>query len=383
MLHDLGDSNFNRFKFAPAQVENVKIQSVEAFPISIKADESLKGGTFDYSHYSTVLVKAVMGGAEGWGEAMTRSDPAATSALVRYLAKGIIGNELDNIQKIWEVVWRGLRVRGHTRGVEVEALSGIELALYDALGKIERKPLGKMLSSHPASSVPVFAGSLFASRGPLEVQVEVAKQYELAGAKVKVGFAVEEDHSILKTVRSLWKDAMLVADANGAYDVTSAAKACDAFADLDLAWFEEPVLSDDLDGYASLRGKGVKIGAGESWFVGDFRKPIEERLVDVIEPSVSRCGGLRVEVDVAKRAVSAGLSFSPMTGMNSVISLAASIHAASVVNSIGVEFNPFPNPLQRELAAGLEQPRKGKIEVPTGDGLGLKIDDHFIRSHSS
>ena len=124
----------------------------------------------------------------------------------------------------------------------------------------------------------------------------------------------------------------------------------------------------------------MKIGAGESWFRGDFDKPLGDRLVDVVEPSVSRCGGVGVEVDVARRATKAGISFSPMTGMNSAISLAASIHAASAVGSVGVEFNPFPNPLQTDLATGLADPKRGKVEVPRGDGLGIRIEKRFIKA---
>jgi D-galactarolactone cycloisomerase len=372
----------NRFKVASARANPLKVQSVEAFPVSIKANESLRGGTFSYTHFTTVVVRAVVDDEEGWGEAMTRSDPTATAILVRYLAKRIIGEDLAGVNDAWQKVWRELRVRGHTRGVDVEALSGIEIALWDALGKIERKPLNRILAAKPGSSVPVFAGSLFSSRGPLEGQVELARKRGLSGAKVKIGFGVTEDRRTLRKVRRLWDEALIVADANGAYDASGAKKACAAFADLDLGWFEEPVLSDDIGGYRSLKGLGAKIGAGESWFGGDFDEPLRDRLVDVLEPSVSRCGGVGVEVEVARRAARAGMAFSPMTGMNSAISLAASIHVASAVGSVGVEFNPFPNPLQTDLATGLAYPNRGKVEVPRRDGLGIEIDEQFIKANA-
>jgi D-galactarolactone cycloisomerase len=361
----------------------VKVGSLEAYPLKIRAREKLQGGTFGYTHYQTVLVKAVCDGVEGWGEAMTRADPEATALLVRYLGKPLVGAELENVSDAWEQCWRGLRVRGHTRGVDVEALSGIEIALYDCQGMILRKPLRNLFSSKPAERVAVFAGSLFASRGPLEDQVEHAKRRGLSGAKVKIGFGVGRDRRILASVRRLWPEGMLVADANGAYDAAVAAKACAAFRDLDLAWFEEPVLSDDIGGYASLRGLGVRIGAGESWFPGDFEVPIARKLVDVVEPSVSRCGGIGVEMEVARRASRAGLRFSPMTGMNSAVSVAASIQVAAARPSVGVEYNPFPNPIQTELATGLDEPKGGKVRAPTGNGLGITVDARFVRSHSA
>jgi L-alanine-DL-glutamate epimerase-like enolase superfamily enzyme len=173
-----------------------------------------------------------------------------------------------------------------------------------------------------------------------------------------------------------------VADANGAYDPAIAALACDAFADLDLAWFEEPVPSDDFGGYSALKGSKVKIGAGESWFVDDFEFPISGGLVDVLEPSVSRCGGIRVEMEIAEKAAARGMGFSPMTGMNSAVSLAASLQAAAARPSLGVEYNPFPNPLQSELATGIGQPRGGEMTVPTGHGLGVEVDERFVKAHS-
>ena len=359
----------------------MKIERVEAFPISIKAEEKLKGGSFSYTHYQTVLARVTVDGVIGWGEAMTRADPGATALLLSHLGRTILGVEFQDPKDPWSDAWKGLRVRGHTRGVDVEALSGIEIGIYDACGKIERRPLNRLLSGTASASVPAFAGSLFSSRGPLEEQVDLAKGKGLLGAKIKVGFGVSEDARTLKQVRRLWPDGMLVADANGAYDATQARRACSAFSECDLAWFEEPVLSDDLDGYMALKGSGVRIGAGESWFAGDFQVPIAQGLVGVLEPSASRCGGVHVEVEWARKARGRGIDFSPMTGMNSAISLAASIHAASAVGSLGVEYNPFPNPIQTELAAGIEEPRGGRIRVPTGHGLGIEIDDSFVKTN--
>ena len=376
------ESAANQFKVASAPTVFMKLESVEAFPIRLRVGENLHGGSFTYTHYQAVLVRSRVDGVEGWGEAMTRFEPEATALMVRYLAKGMLGVEFEEVRQPWDMSWRELRIRGHTRGTDVEALSGIEIALYDAVGQITGKPLGSLFSSRPAKKVPVFAGSIFSSRGPLEDQVEEAMSKGLAGAKVKIGFGAREDRQTLETVRRKWPDGMLVGDANGAYDAMGAAKACEAFEELGLAWFEEPVLSDDIEGYTKLKGSPVKIGAGESWFVDDFRLPIEQKLVGVIEPSVSRCGGIGVQIDVARKAANSGISFSPMVGMNSLVSLAASIHAASVCPSVGVEYNPFPNPLQTELGEGLVEPSKGTMEVPRKPGLGITIDSRFVKAHS-
>ncbi|MDG6900616.1 MAG: mandelate racemase/muconate lactonizing enzyme family protein [Nitrososphaerota archaeon] len=361
----------------------MKVEAVDAFPIRLKAKEKLRGGSFTYSHYRTVLVRAVCDGVEGWGEAMTRAEPRPTVILVREMAKPFVGKQLRGPSEAWEAVWRNLRVRGHTRGTDVEALSGIEIALFDCYAKLSKKPLNRVLSTRPAEKVDAYAGSLFESRGPLETQVEAVKASGLSGAKVKVGFGPDEDRAILKRVRRLLGDGMLVADANGAYDFRTAKRACQLFADLDLAWFEEPLLSDDWEGYQKLRLRSpVKLGAGESWFGGDFDETVKRHLVHVLEPSVSRCGGVGTELLVGKLAARGKLGFSPMTGMNSAISLAASIHVASAVSSLGVEYNPFANPLQTDLASGLPKPKSGKLEVPRRPGLGLEVDAGFVRQNA-
>lgn len=359
----------------------MRVDSISAFPLRIKAEEKLVGGTFSYPHFQTVLVRADVDGVSGWGEAMTRFDPGATAGLVGYLARGLEGKSFPAVGAAWESCWRELRIRGHTRGTDVEALSGIEIALYDALGRAEGKAVGSYFAASPRRATPAFAGSLFSSRGSLKAQVAVAKERGLMGAKVKVGFGHEADRETLESVRKEWQDGMLVADANGAYDARGAAKACRAFAKLGLSWFEEPVPSDDLDGYLSLRGMGVKIGGGESWFAGELGRYLESGFVDVVEPSVSRCGGIAAEVEAGRAAGRLGLGFSPMTGMNSAISLAASLQVSSAVDSLGVEYNPFPNPLQTELASGLDEPKGGAMTVPDGHGLGIEVDERFVKAH--
>ena len=361
----------------------MKIRSLEVRPIRIKAKEKLRGGTFGYSSYQTVLVNVESDGVEGWGEAMTRFDPSSTSAMVRHLGSQLVGTTPADPRDAWDILWKELRIRGHTRGVGVEALSGIEMALYDAYGKLQGKPVAALFGKNTSSHVGVFAGSLFKSRGRLSVQVEEAKNRGMLGAKVKIGFGVKEDVVTLEEVRRLWPDGIIVADANGAYDGRTALKACHAFTGLDLAWFEEPVLSDDFQGYAMLKGAGVNVGAGESWFVNDFDRPVAERLIQVLEPSVSRCGGIGVEMRVAKLAAENNLGFSPMTGMNSALSLASSLQVAATFPTVAVEFNPFPNPLQTELVEDLPEPADGRIRIPSGDGLGVAVDRRFVRLHSA
>ena len=360
----------------------MRVDSVESFPVRVKRKERLVAASFTYPDYQAALVRVTCDGVPGWGEAMTRSGPKITALLVEeYLGPIIAGKEFDSPDGVWHAIWKELRVRGHTRGVEVEGLSGIEIAVQDAHARLMGSPVSDLLGRSRVSEVPAYAGSLFTSRGPLKSQVEVVKSLGLMGAKVKVGFGAEKDFASLSEVRRSWEECELIADANGAYESDEALKVARKVKELDLAWFEEPVPPDDLDGYRKIsREAPLPLGAGETWFVSDFAEPIEERLIDVVEPSVSRCGGMGVARRVSQDAAGRGIRFSPMLGMNSAISLAASLHLASAaINLAGVEYDPFGNPLLNELSPGFPRLKGGKLQVPKGNGLGLEVDMSFVK----
>ena len=362
----------------------MRVESVESFPIRVKMKERLVAGTFAYPDYQAVLLRVVCDGVSGWGEAMTRSGPRATALLVEeYLGPMILGKKFESSEEAWRTIWGQLRVRGHTRGVEVEGLSGIEIALRDAHARLEGCSVSDLLSPGGASSVPAYAGSLFSSRGPLRSQVQLVKSLGLMGAKVKVGFGAEKDFASLSEVRRSWEECRLVGDANGAYDAEEASRVARKVKGIGLAWFEEPVPADDIEGYRRISREGlVPVGGGESWFPLDFSVPILEQLVAVVEPSVSRCGGIGVAWEVAAEAARHGIRCSPMVGMNSAVSLAASLQVAAAARNLwGVEYDPFGNPLLSELSPGFPQLKGGELLLPKGDGLGLEIDMRFIKGN--
>lgn len=344
--------------------------------------DKLLAGTFSYDDYQTVLVKVDWGGEIGWGEAMTRFSPQATAHLVRWIGDRLSGLEFKTPVEAWSKVWRLLRVRGQTRGVAVEALSGVEIALWDALGKARKKPVGRLLAKKTSGHVPAYAGSVFQSRGPIEDQIERVRGLEMRGFKLKVGFGVAEDLFLVKRARKLWDDCLLVPDANGAYDVAAAKRLAKGISEFHPEWLEEPVPSDDFQGYRELtKGGRVPIGAGEAWFPGDLEEMIRSAALDVLETSVSRCGGIGVQFGTASAAIRKGLAFSPMVGVNSSVSLAASLQVASACPSLGLEYDAFENPLVKDLTPGFPCMRSGELAVPMGAGLGIEVDEGFIRGH--
>ena len=363
----------------------LRIEKVESFPIRVKMREKRQASTFSYPDYQTVLLRVEVDGVEGWGEAMTRFGPRATSSMIEDSLSEIVNRkEFGSPREARDAIWRALRVRGHTRGIAVEAMSGIEIGLWDAYGKLKKKPLAALLSKTYATRLPALAGSLFASRGPIQPQVAMAKSEGVLGAKVKIGFGIGKDLEILRTARRAWEEGKLVADANGSYSASQAIRLIDKLKPFGLEWLEEPVPADDLEGYGKIAHRGVPIGAGETWFVDDFQTPLKDRLVDVVEPSVSRSGGIELCREVSVTASKMGVRFAPMVGANSAISLAASMHLAAVAdNLVGVEFDLFGNPLVGEFAPGFLELRNGELLLPNKPGLGISPDIDFVRDNSS
>lgn len=363
----------------------LRVENIKTYPCKIKIRSRLTAGTFAYSYYQTVVVRVSSAGEYGWGEAMTRHSPEATAVLIKdFFRRQLSGREFDRPQEAWSYLWQELRARGHTRGILVEALSALDIALWDIYAKTKKKTIAGLLSAQAASKIPLYAGSVFSSRGAIPTQLETVRSFGIKVVKVKVGFGIEKDVALLKYVRALWDDLPIVADVNGAYDRKQALKLSEQCEKYDLAWLEEPVPADDLEGYRFLaRRQSVPIGAGETWFVLDFEKPISEKIVEFVEPSVSRCGGIGIEREVAKQAAKRGLRFAPMVGLNSAVSFAASLQvAAASKNLFAVEFDPFGNPLLSELATNFPEIRDGFASLTTAPGLGIEPDLGFLERHA-
>jgi D-galactarolactone cycloisomerase len=357
----------------------LRVESVSSFPMRVKMKETLRGSTFGYDDYQSVLVKVSFCGEVGWGEAMTRFSPRATASMVDWIGRELRGREFESPRQAWLSVWRIFRARGQSRGVSVEALSGVEMAMMDSLGKSRKRPVGELLGKRVNGELPCLGGSVFESRGSIEYQVDRVKSLGLRGLKLKIGFGATRDLELARRVRRSWEDCMLVVDANGSYDSFGAAKLAKKLELVRPEWFEEPIPADDFEGYRRLSGKvGIPIGAGEAWFANELEAAVRNGLVDVVEPSVSRCGGVATEFAAAVAAEKRGVGFSPMVGISSSLSLAASLQVASAARCLGVEYDCFQNPLVEKLTPGFPTIRKGRIKVPSKNGLGVEIDEEFV-----
>lgn len=357
----------------------MKIDRVSVFPIRIKRREELKASTFTYKDYAAVIVKVESDGLSGFGEAMSRCDPIILAELCKYLSKDIIGKNPNPI-RLFNSILSGLAVRGHTRGLEVEALSGIEIAMWDLVGKLRRKSVCELLGKKRRKEFKVVSGSV--DKINYEERIKRLKSLSIDLFKLKIGFGLKNDIELLNKVVKVSGSMRIVADSNCAYNLKDAITFSKLASKLPIEWFEEPILPEDIVGYRELKRRSkLKIGAGESWFLSDLKLGINNKLVDVLEPSVSRCGGIKVLFDSATACSKKGIDFCPMNGSNSSISLAASLNICSATNFGMVELDPFDNPLYG-ITPGFPNIKQGKVDLPKGYGLGVDVDEKYMRKIS-
>jgi D-galactarolactone cycloisomerase len=290
----------------------------------------------------------------------------------------LIGMDPTAIDEIWDQAYvRGGHKEFGTRGVGVVALSGIDVALWDILGKVRGVPLHRLLGGKCRDQVPVYATALYPEEpARVAARARAFADQGFHGVKIKVGFDLAQDINIVRAVRrELGKEFIVMTDANQGYSFDVALEAAAAFAECGVFWLEEPLFVEDIAGHAALREKGkVPIAAGENLHTYyAFENFIVRGAVDFIQPDVARAGGITEIKRIAALAAEHDVPVSFHT-WGDAVALAASTHlAAALKNSIVMELDYTYNPLREEL---LQQPltvKNGCLVPPEGAGLGVEL----------
>ena len=302
----------------------------------------------------------------------------------RVLKPLLVGMDPTEIDEIWDrAYFRGGHKEFGSRGIGVVALSGIDVALWDILGKVRGVPLYQLLGGKCRDKVPVYATALYP-----EEPSKVAKRARgfadqgFHGVKIKVGFDLEQDIRIVRAVREeLGKDFIVMTDANQGYNVDVALKASDAFADCGAYWLEEPLFVEDIEGHAKLREKGrTPIAVGENLHMGyAFENLILRGAVDFIQPDVARAGGITEIRKITALAAKHNVPVSFHTWGDGV-ALAASVHlSAALKDCVVMELDYTYNPLREELLLNPFQVRKGFLIPRDQPGLGVELNQEALQ----
>src|SRR5581483_8904049 len=282
----------------------MRIRDVRAHYLRADLDQP-----FGWSVYTTPIRQAVLveveteDGLVGWGEAGSGTLPRSGARFIEEVLRPLaLGEDPFDLDRVWQKARATFDRAGWGAGFPVQALSGLEMALWDLQGKAVGRPVSQLLGGRVRERVQAYATGLYyapAAPDPGAARAREARDYLERGfraMKMKVGgLAPRDDVREVERIRDvIGDDIALMVDANGAYDSRTAIQVGHALERLKVAWFEEPVQRADLDGYREVkRSLAMPITGGEHLALLDgFRDLISRRAVDVVQPDVANCGGL-------------------------------------------------------------------------------------------
>ena len=369
----------------------MKITRVQTLLVSYPMGEEMRDSRLAFSSRSSLLVKMETdGGIVGWGESAAYGGPLRSTASVieQELAPYLIGEDPLYPERHWDRIYQGTIMRGR-RGLIIAAMSGLDVALWDILGKACGRPLYQLLGGARDRMRAYASGGFYSdSKGRRELAAEMASYVKQGFTAVKMkigGLSPKEDLERIRAVReAIGPQVELMVDANCAYTPKQAMALAQRMEELDIAWFEEPVSCDDPDGSAQLAAfTSIPIDGYESEFSRfAFRDLIVKRAVDIVQPDCIWSGGITECRKIAAIASAFNLPCVPHS-FSSAVAMAANMHLiASIPNGYILEMDRNPNPLREEL---IREPvridSESCVTMPQGPGLGIEIDENILQKY--
>jgi L-alanine-DL-glutamate epimerase-like enolase superfamily enzyme len=327
-------------------------------------------------------------GTVGWGEGHAPVGPRATQAVVEdVLAPLLVGEDPLAIERHWERMYGSMRLRGHVAGYQLEAIAGVDIALWDLTGKLLGLPVYRLLGGPFRTVLPTYASGV--PGATIEERVASAERFIAAGytaikASIGRGDIDTDVAGIAALAEAVRGRADLLVDAHGAYAAENALYVGRALQDLGVYWLEDPLPPEDVAGYVRLAAElEMSVASGETECT---RWQTEERLarhaVDIILPDICRAGGISEGRRIATVASLHNTRWAAHVSMGSSVHVAAAAHlAAASANFLIFEFSSTPNPIGDDLLTAPLHPEGGSLRVPDGPGLGITFDEEKLAQH--
>ncbi|MBX6374011.1 MAG: mandelate racemase/muconate lactonizing enzyme family protein [Acetobacteraceae bacterium] len=369
----------------------MKIVEIKAYPTSFPVPSGgPRLGIGQAVKRDAVVVKVVTeDGIVGWGESHHgRAHTAVAKLIETTLSSLILGMDAADVSGVWAKIYK-FQLGSHGMGAATAlAMSGIDMALWDIRGKAAGWPLYRLLGGS-ARPIPAYAGGVALGYQPPEQLVEEARPHVEAGyraVKLRVGDTVRDDIARMEAVRKAFGgDLTILTDANTGYRVDDVRRVMPAMDALDIGWLEEPFPAHDHFSYVQAKGFGrTPLAAGENHYTRfEFTRVLEDRVITVWQPDLSKCGGITEALRIAAMASAYKIPVHPhssMTGINQ----AASIHFLAAIDNGGYfeadvsKGNKFRDELCSEPwrigTDGCVRP----LEKP---GIGVEMDEGFLQAH--
>ena len=342
-------------------------------------------------------------GITGWGECFGAGNIAlANKGIVQQVIQPmVLGMDPLDRDVIWHKVYNLMRDHGQ-KGMPLQSLSGVDIALWDIAGKVAGLPLYKMIGGAHRDKIDVYGYGMMLRTESVDSLVarftdEAAaiKGMGFKATKMKVGLGLRDDMRLIEAVRrGVGDDYRFMIDANHAYTTHDAFYIGRAMEEFDPYWFEEPVAPEDLDGYRELRqGLRVNISGGEAEFNRwGWRALLESRGLDIAQPEVCALGGISEYLRVLALCHA---HFTPVVNhvWGSAVAVATNMHLLAAMPPLPgglhpwepmLEFDTTDNRFRDELLAepldiqGQVKSQDGYVSIPDAPGIGVTPDPDFI-----
>ena len=384
----------------------MKISSIKSHVLRYELDKELGYSQQYYKHRTAHLVEIETDeGITGWGECFGPGNIALANKYIveKVIQPLIIGEDPINKEYIWHKVYNLLRDSGQ-KGMPIQALSGIDIALWDILAKKAKLPLYQLLGGKTNSKIPVYGYGMMLQKKSVEELCELfkkeanqIKEKNFKAMKMKVGLGPKEDLKLVSAVREvIGNDFKLMVDANHAYNKNDALYVGRGLDEMEIYWFEEPVAPEDYDGYKELKEKlKTNIAGGEAEFTKyGWNQLIKNNCIDIAQPEVCGLGGITEYLKVSALAQS---NFIPIVNhvWGSALSVAVNLHlltslpdmpgglfpTKSMLEFDTTEKNIFITDLPKENFSILDQVKEnnGYASVTDNVGIGINPNEDFIK----
>lgn len=371
----------------------MKIAKIETFPLFFQLKKPYGNARGLVDGRTCTIVKLVTDSGEfGYGEAF--GSPLVIEKIIQDLKPFFIQQDPLSIPNIMVKIFNQL-YHTSSKGLLVCALSGIEMASWDLLGKRFDLPAYKLLGGKARDTLIPYASTGYMTaennESDLKLQIEEAMSKNFTAIKIKIGRNLENDIHRVRTVRKLLPDVKIMVDMNGNYTADIAIRAIDQLQEYDVYWFEEPLPPQDLLGYEKIKFSCPKatIAVGEAEYTRyGFRELIQNQLVDIIQPDLSKCGGITEAKAIVNMAQANNIRVSPhvwggivgqAAAVHFMIALPFYPHSLEEPEGLYLEYDLGENKLRDDIGAtSVFRNDQGLIEVKDTPGFGVELDEEKL-----
>jgi D-galactarolactone cycloisomerase len=378
----------------------LKIREVKAHIIQAPLEEPFAFSQGWVYNRSSMIVEVICAdGESGFGECLCHGmqPPQIAAAFIQNcFAPRMVGRDLFDVEVLWEELYNISRPFGQ-QGAAVNALSGVDIALWDAIGKQLGQPVCNLIGGKFRDKVQAYATGFYRKQGrsyPEEAIREAAGYIEkgFRGMKLKTGFGAQEDIGYIRAVReAVGNEILLMADFNCAYNQAVARRILLELQESRLEFFEELLAPEDMEGYAAIRNLTPSyIAAGENIFGKiAYKQWLEKGALDIYQPDLCSSGGFTECKKIAALTQAYNAMLIPHV-WGSGVGLAASLQFIATLPAAPLcmkpkepmlEYDQSSHPFRLDLINDGVVFRNGFVEVPNAPGIGVEINREVLKKY--